>query len=368
MNKPGVLFNLKEWLTIPDAARHLSTIFDESVTEADILRLGLDGHLTISVYFVNHTDAKHMNIVPIEDVYSEVLCDSLEEFANDHFWENGRRLKSPLLIGDFHSSVWEKGKPDYLDTKSPNFQKYKNSPVRMPMGVNWGGGQWLNYSSGDVETISGIWDLAMAGAELLDLEQEWQQLTGGPDVTLPTLDGTFVRTLDGEIYQLQESMDQNENVSGSLAQLEKLKKYIEANNFKKDEADKLIAKHAEERKLYIDEKNARPYSADYYPAGGLPEDSVLVVRTEALMELQNQIAGPKNCSTNDLSPRTEKAYLNAIGALLSCLTGDFKETTFSSEAELRKFIDKKYDGYYGLKSRTLAEKFAAAKKSINEAE
>jgi hypothetical protein len=69
-----------------------------------------------------------------------------------------------------------------------------------------------------------------------------------------------------------------------------------------------------------------------------------------------------------LSPRTEKAYLNAIGALLSCLTGDFKETTFSSEAELRKFIDKKYDGYYGLKSRTLAEKFAAAKKSINEAE
>lgn len=53
MNKPGVLFNLKEWLTIPDAARHLSTIFDESLTEADILRLGLDGHLKLSVYFVN---------------------------------------------------------------------------------------------------------------------------------------------------------------------------------------------------------------------------------------------------------------------------------------------------------------------------
>lgn len=42
MNKLGVLFNLKEWLTIPDAARHLSTIFDESLTEADILRLGLE--------------------------------------------------------------------------------------------------------------------------------------------------------------------------------------------------------------------------------------------------------------------------------------------------------------------------------------
>ena len=53
--------------------------------------------------------------------------------------------------------------------------------VRIPMGVNLGDAQWLNYSSGDVETISGVWDLAMIGAEFLDLEQEWQQLTGGPD-------------------------------------------------------------------------------------------------------------------------------------------------------------------------------------------
>ena len=42
-----------------------------------------------------------------------------------------------------------------MDTKSPNFQKYKNLPVRMPMGVNLGDGQWLNYSSGNVEVISG---------------------------------------------------------------------------------------------------------------------------------------------------------------------------------------------------------------------
>ena len=255
-----------------------------------------------------------------------------------------------------------------MDTKSPNFQKYKNLPVRMPMGVNLGDGQWLNYSSGNVEVISGVWDLEMLGAEILDLEHEWQQLTGGPEVELVILDGTFVRKFDGEIYQLQESMDQNEYVSGSLAQLENLKKYIEANNLKKEEADKLIAKHAEKRKLYIDKRATRPFSEDYYPAGGLPKDGVLVVRTEALMELQNQIAGQKNCSADDLSPRTEKAYLNTIGALLSCLTGDFKEDVFSSEAELRAFIDEKYDGYYGLSSRTLAQKFADAKKTINEAE
>ena len=31
----GKLFNLKEWLTVADAARHLSIVFGEDVTEAD---------------------------------------------------------------------------------------------------------------------------------------------------------------------------------------------------------------------------------------------------------------------------------------------------------------------------------------------
>lgn len=36
----GKRFNLlKEWLTVADAARHLSIVFGEDVTEADVLRL-----------------------------------------------------------------------------------------------------------------------------------------------------------------------------------------------------------------------------------------------------------------------------------------------------------------------------------------
>src|SRR5215472_4776769 len=49
------LFNLKYWLTLPDAARHLSMLLGEDVNEADVLRLALDGHLTLSVNFVNYT-------------------------------------------------------------------------------------------------------------------------------------------------------------------------------------------------------------------------------------------------------------------------------------------------------------------------
>ena len=43
------LIKLKEWVTIEQAAKHLSGIFEECVTDADVLQLALDGHLKISV-------------------------------------------------------------------------------------------------------------------------------------------------------------------------------------------------------------------------------------------------------------------------------------------------------------------------------
>jgi hypothetical protein len=50
--KPSKLTKLKEWLTVPDAARYLSALFDETVNDADVLRLALDGHLKLSVRFL----------------------------------------------------------------------------------------------------------------------------------------------------------------------------------------------------------------------------------------------------------------------------------------------------------------------------
>jgi hypothetical protein len=61
------LFKLKEWLSVADAAKHLTIVFDEEVTEADVLRLALDGHLKLSVNFVNHAKAKPGRIVSWEE-------------------------------------------------------------------------------------------------------------------------------------------------------------------------------------------------------------------------------------------------------------------------------------------------------------
>jgi hypothetical protein len=67
LNKPisSKLFKLKEWLTLPDAAKHLTGVCGEEVTEADILRLALDGHLKLSVNFINSAHALPAQVVKL---------------------------------------------------------------------------------------------------------------------------------------------------------------------------------------------------------------------------------------------------------------------------------------------------------------
>ncbi len=61
------LFKLKKWLTLEDAAQHLSIILGEDVSESDVLHLALGGRLKLSVRFVNHASARRRRVVPLEN-------------------------------------------------------------------------------------------------------------------------------------------------------------------------------------------------------------------------------------------------------------------------------------------------------------
>jgi hypothetical protein len=61
--KVNKLFSLKRWLTLPEAARHLSILFGEDVSEADILQLALDGQLTLSVHFASRVACRIGTVV-----------------------------------------------------------------------------------------------------------------------------------------------------------------------------------------------------------------------------------------------------------------------------------------------------------------
>jgi hypothetical protein len=136
------LLKLKDWLTVPDAARHLSILFGVDVSEADVLRLALDGRLTLSVYFVNRTAAQCGKIVapPADDERKE-----------------GLSIKDGFGLSDGR----------------------------------------VFLSIGKITSIQGVWDLPMISAEKSAVEHKYQQLTGGPEVEMPWFVGPVVNRPDG---------------------------------------------------------------------------------------------------------------------------------------------------------------------------
>ena len=67
------LLKLRDWLTVPDAARHLSILLGDEVTEAHVLRFALDGRLTLSVDFVNIAPARRGKIIPHADAKRKII-------------------------------------------------------------------------------------------------------------------------------------------------------------------------------------------------------------------------------------------------------------------------------------------------------
>ena len=217
------LFNLKEWLTVAESAQHLSIVFGEDVTEADVLRLALDRRLRLSVNFVNGARGRCGRVVPIDEAeYVEV----------------------PAINGN--GTVRLYGGP----------QLYSEGRVTSVVKLE-----------DEVSDLRGIYDLPMIGNEKLDVENAYQHRIGGPTVTLIGLDGAFVEGRDGQIAQILDIQDDNPYQEGSTAQLERL----------------------QQRR-----------SDQYYPIG-LPEDGLLVVRTDSLREFEAMVAGSK--ATNN-SPET----------------------------------------------------------------
>ena len=211
------LFKLKEWLTLEEAARHLSILFAEAVTVADVLRLGLDRHLTLSVDFVNHAQAELGRVLPFKDV---------------------PKMKMPPMRRDGTPGLEEWTFPDGVciekvdkvtdDTLFVHFEK-------------------------ETMTIDGIWDIEMLGAERIDIENRFQSLTSGPAVQLINMDGTFVSRANGTWASLQDQFE-DEIVEDSAGKESRIK-------------------------------------GSYYPANGLPKDSALIVRTDALRSFEKKAMG-----------------------------------------------------------------------------
>lgn len=111
------LFKLKEWLTVPDAAKHLTVVFGEEVTEVDVLQLALEGHLKLSIFIEDISIARPGKIVSeVESVF--VSCPYLENplrkairiknFSSVQLAEFDTNFRNQIKIKEFSEREREK--------------------------------------------------------------------------------------------------------------------------------------------------------------------------------------------------------------------------------------------------------------------
>ena len=265
------LLKLKKWLTIEEAARHLSILFGEDVRAADVLRLGLDSELKLSVNFVNHAKAKKQKIIPVSEAETVPSLDGKRRIVLGNYW-----TENEVMVSDGDAIV----------------------------------------------SIGGICDLPMIGGETLDVEHAFQQLTGGPEITLTCLDGTLVCDGDGVYWKLQDSFEPREET--------------------------------------LPDGTTKKVSRSYYPAGGLPADSVLVVRTAALQVLAEPEKEP--ISDKPLSARERVTLLTIVGVMLELIQSH--KPGRDSEAAVIKEMLQNYEEKPGISKRNLEQKFAEAKRVL----
>ena len=241
------LLNLKPWLTLPDAARHLSILFGEDVSEADVLRFGLDRHLTLSVDFVNHAYGRPGRLMPLSEAKRSTIPSS-EGNESITFLDG-------CLLGDNSVIEWED----------------------------------------KIISIAGVWNLAMVSAEAIHVEHRYQQLTGDPSVDLCCLDGPIVFCGDGLYCEVRLRFS-DEEISRFSSKGDKSSTSSRESNYKR---------HARER--------ADPLN--YYPASALPADSVFVVRTSALQELEAVVSQREQPPEKPIERRERTSLLVIIAAL-----------------------------------------------------
>lgn len=187
------LFKLKKWLTLDEAEVHISNVLGESFTKADIYQFALDGHLVLSVNFVNVVKAKKVTFIKTEDVqYRKVFPQNIPSMPEGSYFEE------------------------------PTNARYQVSKQ-----------YWIEGIEDKVASLSGVWDLAMIGTETFSIQQLYQQeISSGIEVKIPETMGVYVKGTE-ETYQLQLLL--------TMEKYRELHKNLTVNGLKPKIADSALA-------------------------------------------------------------------------------------------------------------------------------
>ncbi|MBJ7221172.1 MULTISPECIES: hypothetical protein [unclassified Brenneria] len=221
------LFKLKEWLTLEETARRLTTSFQEEVSIADCLQLALDGHIVISTLI----EKGRYGILaePKRDFNQELLAG-----FHDHLLQSGMFADNPQVLDDAIEAV--------------------SNDIPMQMSRH-----------GEIFRLeTGIYDLPMIGAEALDILHICSLYQRREPATFINLEGPFL--ICGERY------------------INVVEPFVEkAIGYKMDDSGKLRL-FDEKRKEFITPDN---YHSSFYPADGL-RDVEFVFRRVNIEQFEKQ--------------------------------------------------------------------------------
>lgn len=251
MNK---LNNLKSFHTLKQAATLLSAFTKIEISEADILHYALEGHTTLSVKFICQAPGLRWELVSIENAET---CE-VDFFTSSPYI--GIQINDSQVLEKRHS--------------------HEDSP----------------------ESMTGVYDILMWGSGKLVAERAYQSVTDFKNVTMHEFYGIFLRSDSGEIYELKEHYEYNEQTKGSRASLIKIKSIISQTHVSEDRATEMLENWELYSRQLQQSMSDKPTYQRFYSAKSLPVESFLVIRSSALDKLEKNLISKETIE----KPLTEK--------------------------------------------------------------
>ena len=300
------LFKLKDWLTIAEAARHLSDAFTEPVTEADVLRLALDERLKLSVNFVNPVLVRLGTLVKKEDVPYE-----------ERLGKNGNIYRTYIS----RQLVTDEGEIYIFDEKDPDY------------------------------TLRGLCEIPMKEGFQIEVERRYQTLIDGPKLVKNSDHGMLIEVGNVGNFKFElapfysETSDVDVSESNLFSQLTNSPWSVDV------QTDFLVSA------LEIMRRTSR-----YCIVDSLPEETVFVVRRAEIASFISSVNSTTDEKRSALDPREQSTYLNIIAVLLELIQTS-KPGRDSAAAVIREMVEN-YEDAYGISKAQLEKTFAAANRSL----
>lgn len=266
----------------------------------DILQLALSGHIKLSVCFQTPTWAHECEIVTydVEQLNSEIAIGIYTEKLQWREWNGGIERSS----------------------------------------LNLGGNKFLNVYDRFI-SLQGIYDLPFFGDVWLCVSKKWSEFIGNAPTNQSSHYGIFLEGRDGLIFRLRDGINFSEYQESHLIKQRDLKRHIAENNINKDNAGVLLGLQAEEREAWLKTRHK----------ANLPDDSVFVMRLDALREFELSISDNENGGkpkkphgNTEINAQKREQILGAALSVLANWPEQCKNNAGEIEGtKIRKLIEEK---------------------------